>query len=76
MRKLIIASLLTLLSAPASAQVQDTPIVVSGQCDAKSGVTIDDGDNKQSRDGRASVQTRRRCSLSSVSTLLVVPSPF
>ena len=47
MRKLIIASVLTLFPTPTSAQVQGTPIVVSGQCDARSGVTIDDGENNQ-----------------------------
>lgn len=47
MRKLIIASLPMLFSAPVFAQAQGEPIMVSGRCDARSGVTIDDGENNQ-----------------------------
>ena len=47
MRRLIVASVLTLFSTPTSAQVQGTPIIAYGQCDARSGVTIDGGQNNQ-----------------------------
>ena len=38
---------LALGGSPANAQVQGQPIIVSGTCDPKSGVTIDDGENSQ-----------------------------
>jgi hypothetical protein len=47
MKKLIVASVLTLFPMPTFAQVQSIPIIVSGECDASSGVQIDDGQNNQ-----------------------------
>ncbi len=47
MRKLMVASLLTLSAAPAPAQMQGTPVLTTGRCEARSGVTIDDGENSQ-----------------------------
>jgi hypothetical protein len=35
------------LAAPAISQIQGDPIIVSGTCDERSGVTIDDGENSQ-----------------------------
>lgn len=46
MRKPIIVSLL-MITTPSTAQIQGEPIIVSGRCDEKSGVTIDDGENSQ-----------------------------
>lgn len=39
--------LLLLVSSPAASQVQGQPVIVSGVCDPKSGVTIDDGESSQ-----------------------------
>jgi hypothetical protein len=39
--------LLLLVSTPAASQVQGQPVIVSGICDPKSGVTIDDSENSQ-----------------------------
>lgn len=43
---IVIASSM-LATTSATAQIQGKPIIVSGTCDEKSGVTIDNGDNSQ-----------------------------
>jgi hypothetical protein len=58
--KQIIALPLLLVSMPAISQVQGEPIIVSGICDPKSGVTIDGLDNSQfSCDGAIIARTQR-----------------
>lgn len=47
MKLMLIVPLLLLAPKPAAAQVQGQPIIASGVCDPKSGVTIDDGGNNQ-----------------------------
>ena len=45
MKSLFVTSLLLLIATPADSQVQVRPIIVSGTCNPKSGVVIDDGEN-------------------------------
>lgn len=45
--KELVAALALLLTSQAPTQSQSEPIIVSGTCDAKSGVTIDDGNQDQ-----------------------------
>jgi hypothetical protein len=47
MKNLVVMTLLTLGVAPTYAHAQGAPIIVSGHCDSKSGVTIDDGETSQ-----------------------------
>ncbi|MBY0283745.1 MAG: hypothetical protein K2W81_07245 [Sphingomonas sp.] len=47
MRRLIVTLILLLLSTPAFSQIVGKPIIANGTCDAKSGVTVDDGENSK-----------------------------
>lgn len=47
MRPILTVPLLMLAAVPASSQSQGGAVVVSGTCDPKSGVTIDNGENSQ-----------------------------
>jgi len=47
MKHLFVVALWLLAASPALAQIQGTPIVVSGTCEPKSGVTLNDEDPSQ-----------------------------
>ena len=47
MKFAILVPILLLSAAPAASQIQGKPIIVSGVCDSKSGVTINDGENSE-----------------------------
>ncbi len=47
MKYQIALSLLLLATTPAESQIRTQPVIVTGTCDPKSGVTIDNGENSQ-----------------------------